>query len=32
MSNGKVVMVDLIVGLIKRFGVILTYKNESIFS
>ena len=37
MSNGKVIMIHLIAGLIKRFSVILLvtislYKNESIFS
>ena len=32
MSNGKIMIIRLIVGLIKRFDVILSYKNESIFS
>ena len=37
MSNGKVMIIHLIVGLIKKFSVIVLiaislYKNESIFS
>ena len=30
--NGKVTIIHLLIGLIKRFSVMLSYKNESIFS